>query len=113
MKLLPRQLVRGVELAAATFPKTATPMEIALALASPDVGCVPLRRCAKSSRYEALTDGVGSLADPWAMAGCGARDVKRHAAAWVKADAVGITFPAGGPDWVLDPETRTLSEYCT
>ncbi|MCL4716016.1 MAG: hypothetical protein KJZ75_14000 [Hyphomonadaceae bacterium] len=110
MKLLPQQLMRGVEMAAKSLPKDATAEEIASALTSDVVGCVPLRRTKCGRGFEPVP--LASMQyDAWALASRSARDVKRHALRWAKAEAVGITFPHGGPDWVLDPDTRTLSKF--
>lgn len=108
MKLLPQQLMRGVEMAAQALDDDATPMETAIALTSDDVGCVPLMRA--GAGYQAIPL-PGGYYDPWALASRTARDVKRSAERWAKADAVGITFPHGGPDWVLDPNSRKLTKF--
>ncbi len=110
MKLLPQQLMRGVEMCAATLDEDATPAEIAMVLTSENVGCVPLARNERGPGYTAVPL-PGRVYDPWALASRSARDIKRDTTRWAQADAVGITFPHGGPDWVLDPSTRKLKKY--
>lgn len=110
MKLLPQQLMRGVELAAAGLPQNATPAELACALASEVVGCVPVRRRANGHGFEAVPL-PGGFHDPWALGATNARDVKRSAERWAKASAVGITLPHSAIDWVLDITTRKLTKF--
>lgn len=110
MKLAPQQLMRGAEMAYAASGKP-PPREYAEAHASELMGCVPLRYCANGRGFEPVPIPGGAWYDPWALAAKSPRDVKRDAARWDKADAVGVTFPHGGPDWVLHPDTGTLIKF--
>ncbi|HWA23176.1 MAG TPA: hypothetical protein VG735_12330 [Caulobacterales bacterium] len=109
MNLLPRALAIGVEMCAATLPDDASPMDTAIALACPEVGCVPLRRSADGHGFEPVP--MHSRSDAWAKASHCARDVKQDAERWAQADAVGVCFPHGGPDYVLAPDTRQLTAF--
>lgn len=111
MKLLPQQLIRAVEKMAGELPGDATAEDIALALACAEVGCVPLRAVSRGRGYEAIPVSGASFYDPWALAASSTRDVRRNAQGWAQADAVGICFPHGGPNWVLDPDTRKLAKF--
>ena len=108
-KLLPQQLMRGLEIAAAAS-KGSTPLEFAETYASPEYGFVPLRRSAKGRGFEPVPV-AGGFHDAWALAAKSPREVNREAERWRKADAVGVTFPHGGPDWVLDPDTGKLTKF--